>query len=320
MTATQASASFFHDLPGRETSGIMSITRFSKRVAMSLIVAACLGSALAMAQSEPSLNEVYAAARAGNLERAQTMVQQVLVTHPNSAKAFYVRSELFARQGELGRAREALATAQRLEPGLPFAKKESVQALQAQLGATTARAGSSTAALKMADRLPASAPSRWGLPLLLAGAVVAGGYFVFRRRPPQAPGSQGPYAADGGLAAPQAMGVGGGAGVLQPAYPQQGLPQQGYTQPATSGMGGRIMGGVATGLAVGAGVVAAEAIGRNLLSRHEPVITADPFMVDGADPRRNSNADMGGQDFGMRDSGSWDDSSSLDMGSGDWDS
>ena len=105
MTATQASASFFHDLPGRETSGIMSITRFSKRVAMSLIVAACLGSALAMAQSEPSLNEVYAAARAGNLERAQTMVQQVLVTHPNSAKAFYVRSELFARQGELGRAR-----------------------------------------------------------------------------------------------------------------------------------------------------------------------------------------------------------------------
>ena len=71
---------------------------------------------------------------------------------------------------------------------------------------------------------------------------------------------------------------------------------------------------------MGAGVVAAEAIGRNLLSRHEPVITADPFMVDGADPRRNSNADMGGQDFGMRDSGSWDDSSSLDMGSGDWDS
>ena len=34
---------------------------------------------------------------------------------------------------------------------------------------------------------------------------------------------------------------------------------------------------------------------------------------------RSSNADMGGKDFGMRDSSSWDDNNSLNMGGSDWD-
>jgi hypothetical protein len=32
----------------------------------------------------------------------------------------------------------------------------------------------------------------------------------------------------------------------------------------------------------------------------------------------NSNPDMGGQDFGVNDAGSWDDAGSVDAG-GDWD-
>ncbi|MCW5641465.1 MAG: hypothetical protein KIT63_05160 [Rhodoferax sp.] len=304
---------------------VMSIAGFLQRVARSLVVAAFLGSALAMAQSEPSLNEVYAAARGGNLDQAQTMVQQVLVTHPNSAKAHYVRSELFARQGDLRHAREELNIAQRLAPGLPFAKTESVQALQTQLGAAASRAGSGTSALRSAGGPPAPSPSNWGLPLLLTGAVVAGGYMLFRRRPPQGIAPQGPYAAGAGLAAPEAMGIGGGAGAMQPAYSQQGTPQPGYAPPgyappAASGLGGRIMGGVATGLAVGAGVVAAETIGRSLLSRNEPVAGGDNTFVDRPDPNRgSSNADMGGQDFGMRDASSWDDGNIPNIDSGDWD-
>mgnify|MGYP003868170939 CR=1 FL=1 len=54
------------------------------------------------------------------------MIQQVLIGHPNSAKAHYVQAEIAARQGQLPRAREALATAEKLAPGLPFAKAESV--------------------------------------------------------------------------------------------------------------------------------------------------------------------------------------------------
>jgi hypothetical protein len=80
------------------------------------------------------------------------------------------------------------------------------------------------------------------------------------------------------------------------------------------------MGGVATGLAVGAGVMAAEAIGRNLMGNHDA--GARPVDNTGAsnyEPIGNSNGDMGGQNFGVSDT-SWDDAGSSDVGGGgDWD-
>ena len=84
-----------------------------------LLVSALLGFGLAMAQSEPTLGQIYEAAQGGRMEQAQTMMQQVLVAHPGSGKAHFVQAELFARQGKLGLARESLATAERLAPGLP---------------------------------------------------------------------------------------------------------------------------------------------------------------------------------------------------------
>ena len=79
------------------------------------------------------------------------------------------------------------------------------------------------------------------------------------------------------------------------------------------------MGGVATGLAVGAGVMAAEAIGRNLMENHNlPAGQSNNFSND-FQPN-NSNPDMGGADFGIADNGSWDDAGSADVGGGsDWD-
>ena len=91
--------------------------------------------AVTTSPSEPTLKQVYEAAQAGRLEQAQAMMQQVLVAHPNSAKAHFVQAELSARQGQLGRARDSLATAEKLAPGLPFAKQEAVQALRSQLAA-----------------------------------------------------------------------------------------------------------------------------------------------------------------------------------------
>src|SRR5450759_5407336 len=89
-----------------------------------LLVAALLNVGLAMAQAEPTINQVYQAAQAGRLEQAQVMMQQVLVAHPGSAKAHFVQAELWARQGKLGQARDALASAEKLAPSLPFAKPE----------------------------------------------------------------------------------------------------------------------------------------------------------------------------------------------------
>ena len=68
------------------------------------------------------MTEIYTTAQAGKLDQAQVMIQQVLISHPKSAKAHFVQSELYARQGNLGRAREALSNAEKLAPGLPFAR------------------------------------------------------------------------------------------------------------------------------------------------------------------------------------------------------
>ena len=307
----------------------MKIRLTLQRVAQGLLLAACLNAGAAMAQAEPTMNQVYAAAQAGKLDDAQLMIQQVLISHPKSAKAHFVRAELFARQGDAMRAREALATADKLSPGLTFAKPEAVQALRTQLAAKSvpqsgsALTGNHSSGNPLAHAAPVvaapaqTASSSWGLPLLLVGGVLVAGYFIFRRRAPQPMAQQPAYAAPGGLSGPQSFGMGGaGAGAMQPGYPQQG----GYApQPQGSGLGGRIMGGVATGLAVGAGVMAAQAIGRTLMGDHN----ANAGQLDNGSrndyqPIANSNSDMGGADFGVNDAGSWDDGGGADAG-GDWD-
>lgn len=288
-----------------------------QRAGMWLVVAALMSFGVAMAQSEPTMNEIYATAQAGKLDEAQKMIVHVLVAHPKSAKAHFVQSELFARQGNRERAQEALDEAEKLAPGLPFAKPEAVQALRAQLASKTASVTRSESLSRAATPAAANTSSAsWGLPLLLTAGVLVAGYFIFRRRAPAQPVQQADYpnANSGGLAGTQTFGNGTG---MQPSPGMQPYPGQA----PGNGLGGRIMGGVATGLAVGAGVMAAEAIGRNLMGNHNP--SAPP-----PDNRSNNdyqpiagNPDMGGQNFGVNDASSWDDGGgSADLGGGgDWD-
>ena len=77
-------------------------------VSIALAGAALMVNAPAMAQAEPTINQIYEAAQSGKLDQAQTMVQQVLIAHPNSAKAHYVQAELFGRQGLASRGLGAL--------------------------------------------------------------------------------------------------------------------------------------------------------------------------------------------------------------------
>ena len=175
-----------------------------------LVVASLLGFGFAMAQSEPTLNQVYTTAKEGKLDQAQLMIQQVLIAHPNSAKAFFIRSELYARQGDLEKARESLANAEKLAPGLPFAKTDALQALRAQLSAKKTPAALSAPTLNTtpaSNFSPVTAPtaSSWAPPLLLAGGVIVLGYFIFRKKKP-APDAQPPaYANQGGLLGHRAL-------------------------------------------------------------------------------------------------------------------
>lgn len=289
-----------------------------------LVVAVMLGSGLAMAQSEPTLNQVYEAAHAGKMDQAQLMMQQVLLAHPNSAKAHFVQAELSAGQGQTGRAKEELATAEKLAPGLPFAKPEAVQKLRSQLNAPAVAAapshlGTSPASPAMSSS-PSPAPSSsfpWGLALALGGAAI--GAVIFFSRKPQSPAVQPAYAPGSGLGGTQTFGN-GGAGYGQPGYGQAAYGQPGYGQ-AGSGLGGRVVGGLATGLAVGAGVMAAQAIGKSLMGHDEPSSQPHAAPDNGYQPIAASN-DMGGDNFGVNDGGSWDDgggSFASNDGGGDWD-
>lgn len=303
-----------------------------QRVGKWLAVAVMLGFGLAMAQSEPTLKQVYETAQAGHLDQAQVMMQQVLVAHPGSAKAHFVQAELLARQGKMSLARESLAAAEKRAPGLSFAKPEAVQALRAQLAARSSPPANNGAMNNGAvNRAPVAysspaAPASsfpWGLALALGGGAIAIAIYMSRKKPATEFASPAAYAnpgaMQGGLNGQQGFGMGNnmGGGAMAPGY---GQPT--YGQPAGSGLGGKVMGGLATGLAVGAGVMAAQAIGKSLMGHDDHPAHQDNLANNGYEPFAGNN-DMGGQNFGVNDSGSWDDGSSLASsgdGGGDWDS
>ena len=312
---------------------------------LALAGTALLVNAPVMAQAEPTINQIYEAAQAGKLDQAQTMVQQVLILRPTSAKAHFVQAELFARQGLAQKGREALATAEKLAPGLPFAKADAVQALRTQLAAKADAPLAKTAPVKQSFGMdtPATATSSVspGLLLVLGAGVVGLVVWLIRRKPAQTftpPVAATPAVPAGmmgsGLNGPQTFGTAGAApafgqpgqtgqtGYGQPVQAGYGQPAYGQ-QPAPMGMGGKVMGGLAAGLAVGAGVMAAQAIGKSLSGDNNQ--NGNDRSANLTNGQGNSfeplpgNNDLGGQNFGMNDASSWDDAGGGDAVGGEWD-
>lgn len=287
---------------------------------------------------EPTVAQVYQAANSGNLDKANAMIEQVLKTHPNSARAHYVKAELAARGNHADVAKQELATAEKIAPGLPFAKAESVQALRNQIAnASAAKALTPPPAQQRTRQMGAPAdsgsprtqeePQRsfpWGT-LILVAAVVGIGAMMLRRRQRAMEASPMNY---GGPASPAAQpGYGPGPGYYPPgggqAYPPGYAPQQ-------PSMGSSIARGAATGLAIGAGALAAQEIGRRMFEHGNanaaslPPDTGNHPTLDQIDDgmRRNLNTDMGGDNFGIADGG-WDDGGGAvggddGGGGGDW--
>ena len=274
----------------------MMSTRF--RLPLGVCLALISGVALA---ADPSAHQIYLAARSGNIAQAQQMVAQVLKDHPTSAKAHFVAAEVQARAGNFGIARTELAQAQALAPGLPFAQARAVTQLRRELGLRSGRAS--------AARSGHSAHLGWAL-LLIGGVLVV--WMIVRRRMAAAAAYGGPYAGGmmaGGMAAPP-----GG-------YPPGGAPVgygSGYG-PGYAPGGSGLMGNIASGLAIGAGVAAGEALVGDVLGGNSGGgggIIPDAGAAPAFDPQANAN--LGGNDFGLNDPGSWDDGSGG--GGGGWDS
>lgn len=264
----------------------------STRSMLSALILTVMASlAVSAGAAEPTLSQVYQAAESGNLAEAQRMMSDVLRAHPDSAKAHYVEAELLAKQGHMASARDELSTAERLEPGLPFAKAQAVAALRREIA-------SSDSLRPASERVGPSGNS--GIPwLTLAGvalvAIIVVAFLAMRRR-----------AAAGGPSGyfPAASGQPGGVSTATP------------MAPAGGGMGSGLLGSLATGAAIGGGIVAGEALANRLIGGHASGAASPLGDVDQV-PSVPSNDDLGGNDFGVADSGSWDDGFSGGAGGGD---
>jgi len=256
------------------------------------LAAAALSFALAgapalAADTDPTVAQIYDAARAGHLDQAQQMIDQVLRDHPTSSKAHYVQAELYAREGNPGLARSELARAEQLDPGLTKENPRSVAELKAELGLVR-RSGERpfvTGAAAPAAQFP------WLIVVILA-LVVGVFWMLFRRRTyAQYPAGTAPMGAPGSYGPGGYVGPGGG----------------GYVGPGGGGIGSSVAGGLAGGLAAGAGIVAGEELAHHFLDGGQRSVAPPPG--DDGSGNQNANGDLGGNDFGVNDPSSWDDSS-----------
>lgn len=192
------------------------------------------------------MHQVYLAAEAGKFNEAQAMMDKVLRDHPNSAKAHYVEAELKAKQGQLAAALDELNTAERLQPGLAFAKPQALQKLKAQISSIHSASQATTQSMtNQSYQSSSNSGMPWGNIFLMIG-LIAFIYFVAkwmtRRNPPLMPANNYP----------------GNANVNPQPYAGNAAPMMAPT--AGSGMGSGLMGSLATGAALGAGMVAGEAL------------------------------------------------------------
>ena len=285
------------------------------------IAAICLTlsfSAPIFAEGDPSMHEVYVAAQEGKFSEAQAMMDQVLKDHPNSAKAHFVEAELLAKQNKLGAAATELDIAEKLEPGLAFVKPETLQNLKKHLS----QSGQTIQAPTIAGQNLPSVVKDWvPLLLILLGLgllVVIIGFFTRRNSG---------YNGNSGLS-PQVNKYGNyGSNPNSP--PSGSYGGQAMGQPS---QGAGIMGSLATGAAMGAGVVAGEALmhhfidGNNHTNAGNSPISNDSSWDNVNDnltrtsytPNIDNDDDMGGTNFGIADNSSWDDDSSDSDSNDDW--
>jgi hypothetical protein len=284
-------------------------------VAASAALQAAENPAEAPNPNDPSVNQVYEAARAGHLDQAKQMMALVLAHHPQSSRAHYVAAEIDADMKNYGEAREELNKAEQLEPGLPNVNPRSVADLRKEIGAPVPPGESRVQSRVPAAGMPAGLSANrepaksfpWGFVGIVA-AVVFVLWLLIRRRRAAVP-------AYGGYPPGTMPNTTMGPGPMVP-------PPGGF--PSVMGAGSGLVGGLASGLAVGAGIAAGEELVEHAFGHGREGGGVVPEHERGAGNDASSNvdpnADLGGPDFGVSDGGGWDDggSSGGDSGGGDW--
>ena len=258
-----------------------------------------------LAEEEATMHQVYLAAEAGKFDEARSMMEKVLSDHPNSAKAHFVEAELLAKQGLFSNAGVELNTAESLQPGLPFAKPETLQNLKSRIAA----ASNGAMQPNMTGQNITSDVKNWQPSILLiSGIVIVMFLIVFMSRRNARMSSVNSYAGN----------------ALSPNMPYAGVSGAGSVmggQQTAGGMGSGIMGSLATGAVMGAGVVAGEAMMGHFINGNKNNVSGQPFQDTSPwniSSDMSATDDMGGTDFGIADASSWDNDASSGDGGDDW--
>jgi len=296
------------------------------------------------ATKEPTIQQIYEAASNGRMADAEAMIAKVLKNHPKSAKAHYVHAELLAMKGKLDDARDELALAKELSPGLKFAKAESVAKLERKLEkpaevkaeppppAPRPAAAPAPSASDRTDNGASSGSIPWGPIGIVALFVVAYVAFQQRRRattfdvPAAAGGSSTRFSRP---TSDSSMG-----------YGRMDDSRDYNTPPPAPSQGPGIGGALAAGAAAGVGAVVIGELLRhmndrsdehrgntiNIFNNHRSHDSGNDRMGSSlwpsSDPEPDRQVDRSFVDnnFGISDTSSWDDSSSSSSDSGSSDS
>ncbi len=272
---------------------------FKKAISGFLLLASVivLTTPVAFADSVPTIHQVYEATKAGKLNEADQMMAQVLKAHPDSAKAHLIDANILAREGQMSRAQAELDAAKQIAPGLPFAKASAIHELEAKIasGSTASVAGNVGAGK------PASPHFPWSM--MFFGLIAIAGVYLIIRAISSRNNSPAPmrYSPPGGMPGNSAMPYGG-----TPVMPGGGMMGGGV---AGGGMGSGIVSGLVTGAAVGAGMVAGEELAHHFLDGDHGNNANN--NTDDWNSSNSNNDDLGGTDFGISDSNSWDDNTNV---------
>ncbi|GGY61384.1 hypothetical protein GCM10011613_00970 [Cellvibrio zantedeschiae] len=237
-----------------------------------------------LVSAEPSLNDINQTLKSGDISKADELMKEVISAHPDSAKAHFKYAEILAAQGKLDDARTELASAERLQPNLAFAKPAAVEALKQKINHADQGGYHSTNPLVT-----------WGAVAFVVFFIV----FIVRSI------SRRPQIQSNPLTQTNSYG---------PQTSYQNTPQQG------GGMGSNIASSLATGAAIGAGVVAGEMLMHKVLDTNQ---SSDHDEQTRNHSTPSNYDDISGNDFVDSDNGSWDSDSGSDFSSdsdsgGDW--
>jgi tetratricopeptide (TPR) repeat protein len=251
--------------------------------------------------------QIQAAVQQGDYAKAESLIEHVLVQHPNSAKAHYIHAEVLAHMGKLTQAQQEVSTAKRLDPQITFTSPEKFGKFETYLDvAAHAHKQTATQSQTLVPTTPQPTPEQpigvmpivLGVLVLVLIAVVISRLFSRRQAVVQA-GPTYPPAGQGYQGAPQ-------------------YPNAGGTTTINNGMGGGSGAGSTVAAGLG-GLAAGMMLERALDQRHEEGYRdaegRETYAAPADESVGNGEADyaqrqLDDQPFDMgNDDNSWDDNS-----------